>query len=305
MSVMAFPWEQMGVLLRKLSLAGTAGNVAAWALFLGIGACPCICWGVLARRRISCRTDLLLPVLSLTLFAGLWFMINPSYLEAYLFPAGMAEMGKCAFAAAIDSVLFSWLLLRFLRSCGDRRGKRLLWGLELCLGLYIALTAVAALCQGGAELAAGWEAIGSNANAAGPEWMSGGNPGRLGGRSVGLSRVVLVLQISGSYLPTALELAIGGAAIGFLRSCEQGSFQEKSLGQVRRLKRLSCRFLGVILGYHMCVNLLQLALARYLYSSHYTLVFPFRAAILMLGTVLLSEFWLEGKKLQEDNQMFI
>lgn len=316
MSYIAFPWEQIGILLRRLSLAGAVGNAAAWVLFTVIGVSPLILWGLLAGRRKSSRADLLLPLLSLTMFAGLWFLTNPSYLEAYIFSAGVEGMGKCVFALSIDSVLLSWLLLRFLGSCGRMERKKLLRSLEFLLGFYVALSAVTILFQGGAELLAEWKSMGVTTSGTDPEWMwsqsfdglgwmPDQNFGGMGRRSMGLSRCLLVLQTICRYLPELLELVLCGAAICFLHSCEQNSFNEKSLKQVQRLKNLSACFMGVILGANVCVNLLQLVLAGYIYSSHYTLVFPIRHIIVMLGVLILSRFWLEGKELKDDNKLFI
>lgn len=304
MRYLAFPWEQIGFLLRKLSLSGAAGNGVAWGLFVAIGGCPLLCLGLLVARKKGCRADLLLAVLSLTLFLGLWFLTNPSYLNAYLFPAGLEEIGRCAFALAIDSVLLCWLLLRFLGSSGRMGKKSLLRSLEMMLGIYAVLDSAAVLFQGGTELAAGWKGIGVSVSG-NMEWMLTPGIDIMEGRSVGLSRCFLVLQTICRYLPECLELVICAAVILFLRSCEQNSFQEDSLRQVKRLKKISACALGAVLGTNVCVNLLQLVFARYIYSSSYTLVFPIKQIILMLGVLMLSRFWLESKKLKDDNTLFI
>ena len=36
MDYMTVPWEQLGLLLRRLSLSGSAGNITAWILFFAI-----------------------------------------------------------------------------------------------------------------------------------------------------------------------------------------------------------------------------------------------------------------------------
>lgn len=321
MSYLAFPWEQFAILLRSLSLSGAAGNVAAWVLFAAAGGSPLAAWGLLVRRGKGSKVDLLLPVLSMTLSAGLWFLINPAYLGAHLrFPMEMEEMGKAVFALAIDSVLLTWLILRFLKSCERMERKRLLRGLELLLGFYIALSAAAVLLKGGGELAAELKAVGGNLSAAGDGllpgggsewlppaggWLPGAGDGIVGARSVWLSRFVLALQAVSCYLPGLLKLVLCGAVIGFLHSCEQDSFHERSVKAAERLKRWSAYFLGAILGANICVNLLQLLLAGYIYGSRYLLVFPLEEILVMLGVTMLSRFWLEGKELKDDNALFI
>lgn len=309
MSYLSFPWEQIGTMLRRLSLAGAAGNAAAWGLFAALGGSPLLLWGWLAVQKKSGRADLLLPVLSLTLFAGLWFLVNPSYIEACLFPAGAERMGKCVFGAAIDSVLLTWLLLRFLGSYRKMERRRLLRSLELLLGFYVALAGAAILLQGRQELLTAWETVGVNASAEGRAWTAALEMNRLlggaGGRNMGLSRCFLVLQTICSYLPGLLELALCAAAVPFLHSCEQQGFHGESLRHIERLRNLSACFLGVTLCVNMAVNLLQLLFAGYLYNSSYVLAFPLKNIIFMLGILLLSRFWLEGKRLKEDNELFI
>ena len=63
MEYITFPWEQIGLGLRRLSLSGSAGNIAAWILFLAAGALPLFTMAFLRYRRKSCRADYLLPLL--------------------------------------------------------------------------------------------------------------------------------------------------------------------------------------------------------------------------------------------------
>ena len=70
MHYITFPWEQTGWLLRKLSLSGSAGNAAAWVLFLAAGALPLTAAFFLRKRRRAVRADLLLIPLSAALYAG-------------------------------------------------------------------------------------------------------------------------------------------------------------------------------------------------------------------------------------------
>ena len=114
MDYMTFPWEQLGLLLRRLSLSGSFGNAAAWILFLAIGALPLLAAAVLLRRRRACGADFLLAALSAALFIGLWFFVNPSYIDRHLSPMPAGGIAKFALASVIDSLLLTWFLLRFL-----------------------------------------------------------------------------------------------------------------------------------------------------------------------------------------------
>ena len=78
MKYITFPWEQLGALLRGLSLSGFAGNITAWILFLIIGALPLVICAVLAARHRLRQADILLPVLTIVLYVALWFFTNPT-----------------------------------------------------------------------------------------------------------------------------------------------------------------------------------------------------------------------------------
>ena len=114
MEYITFPWEQIGLGLRRLSLSGSAGNIAAWILFLAAGALPLFTMAFLRYRRKSCRADYLLPLLSVSLFAGLWFFINPSYMDRYLSPMPTGGIAKYSLAAVIYSLFLTWILLRLV-----------------------------------------------------------------------------------------------------------------------------------------------------------------------------------------------
>ncbi len=124
MEYMTFPWEQLGRALRRLSLSGSAGNVVAWILFLAIGSLPLIGAAVLLGRHRFHKADLLLPVLAAAVFAGLWFYVNPSYIDRYLSLVPAGGLSKYALASVIDSLLLTWGLLRFLLYMEDGHSRK-------------------------------------------------------------------------------------------------------------------------------------------------------------------------------------
>ena len=86
MSYVTFPWEPLGQALRRLSLSGAAGNIAAWAVFAVLGCLPlAVLLFLFCRHRLQ-KADILLALLSAALFIGLWFFINPAYMDLYLSP---------------------------------------------------------------------------------------------------------------------------------------------------------------------------------------------------------------------------
>lgn len=292
MEYMTFPWEQIGSLLRALSLSGGPGNAVAWLLFLALGLCPAAGLGALLYGQRAVRADWLLALLSALLLAGMWFFVNPTYLEKYLFAAGMGERGKYAFALTIDSAALTWVLLRFLRGYERRERRRLFQELQAVLGLYVLLMATGTFLGGVEEFIRKYAAIKSGNTPIDPERLS-------------FSAVFLFLQIFCSLLPELLEIALWVVVLALLHGGERDGFSADSLKKVELLKKLSARFLAVILFGNLSVNLLQLSLGRWIYSSQFSIVFPLREAVVMLGVLILSRFYLESRRLKEDNDLFI
>lgn len=306
MKYLSFPWEQLGNMLRGLSLSGGAGNVTAWILYIFFCLSPILLLLWLIVKGKGRKADLLLPLLSVTLFVGLWFLINPSYLEAKIFPTGLGEMGKYAFALTIDSILLTWLLLRFLTEYGKMERKELLSSLQMLLGIYIVLMVVALFVQGVNSFVSEWAALRAGNSVTGEEWMVAGFAAEAAsGRNLTVSCAFLILQILCSNLPELLELMLCGAVMLLLHSCREDGFSEKSLKCVERIKSLSAHFLAAVLLSNMGINLLQLLLAKWIYSSNYSIVFPLKEVLVLLGILMLSRFYLESRQLKQDNELFI
>ena len=86
MKYATFPWEQLGWLLRRLSLKGGIGDGAAWILLIAAGGLPLAVMLCLRVRRRARKADFLLVGASAALYAGLWFFANPSYIDRYIYP---------------------------------------------------------------------------------------------------------------------------------------------------------------------------------------------------------------------------
>ncbi len=76
-TTMAFPFEQIGLILRRLSLSGTAGNIAAVLIYATFCLTPVFILFLRRKKRGFFTEDLLLALLSAVLFVVLYYMINP------------------------------------------------------------------------------------------------------------------------------------------------------------------------------------------------------------------------------------
>lgn len=304
MDYMTFPWEQLGLLLRRLSLSGSFGNAAAWILFLATGALPLLAAAVLLRRRRACGADFLLAALSAALFVGLWFFVNPSYIDRYLSPMPAGGIAKFALASVIDSLLLTWFLLRFLLRMekghrnqdhsreGQHSAEKVLSGLRILLGLYALVLAIGLIVQGGAEFRAALTAL---------EESNSGSATFL----LEISTLFLALQAVMGLLPSAAKIALLLMMSVFLHHYAADPFGPAACRAMERLRIASGRLLAVVLVANVGFNVLQLAFSRFLLSVNHQILFPLSEIIVILGIRTLSTLYLESKRLKEDNDMFI
>ena len=292
MEYITFPWEQIGLGLRRLSLSGSAGNIAAWILFLAAGALPLFTMAFLRYRRKSCRADYLLPLLSVSLFAGLWFFINPSYMDRYLSPMPTGGIAKYSLAAVIYSLFLTWILLRLVFLYEKAGQGRLLAGLRILLGLYGLVLGIGLFVQSSVEFREALRAL---------QESNTGSDSHL----VRISTLFLAIRIVIGILPTASQIALLFMMVLFLRRYEKEPFGPEASLAMKRLKAASGRLLTVALLANAGFNVLQLLCSRFLLTSFHKIPFPLSEILVMLGIRTLSFLYLESRRLKEDNDMFI
>ena len=288
MEYITFPWEQIGLGLRRLSLSGSAGNIAAWILFLAAGALPLFTMAFLRYRRKSCRADYLLPLLSVSLFAGLWFFINPSYMDRYLSPMPTGGIAKYSLAAVIYSLFLTWILLRLVFLYEKAGQGRLLAGLRILLGLYGLVLGIGLFVQSSVEFREALRAL---------QESNTGSDSHL----VRISTLFLAIQIVIGILPTASQIALLFMMVLFLRRYEKEPFGPEASLAMKRLKAASGRLLTVALLANAGFNVLQLLCSRFLLTSFHRIPFPLSEILVMLGIRTLSFLYLESRRLKEDN----
>ncbi len=290
-SLTAFPFAQIGLGLRWLSLSGAVGNGLAIGIYVLLGLIPLIALGVLWRRGRLRRADALLAVLSALLFWVLYLMVNPGLLTAWLNLAAGGIVGRAVLGGAVYGVLAGWLVLRALEMARGAGAGRLLWGLGWLLGLLAAAFVAAAFAGGAAGAQA---AVVSLRN---------GNLGSEG--TLGPSYVFLILGQGVAALPYALDAMVALRARGLVLELERDRYSQAAVAAAEGLSRLCARALAVTVGANLTFQLLQLACARWLRSLNTQVSFPLLSMAFVLGALLLSRLIREGKQLKDDNDLFV
>lgn len=278
----AAPVNALGQALRGLSLSGTGGNAAAWAITLVVSLLPLIPF-LLLRRKRKAGEDWVLVLLIPQLFALIYYAVNPTLIDSLAAPfLPVGQLGVMAATAV------TWLVLAFLRALAEAPGER------LAAAVGVLLTGCAFLLAFGAGFsrAAAWRAAADSVQA--------GNTGNVA-VTLAMLAVLEVLRAA-PYLLGAAALLWGG------RLVEAGGREPFSQDTAQLCDRtaLACRMAAeaaVILA--LTVNLLQLAFFSLLVKVDFQVELNLLPLALAGAMFLLSRWMRQGLALREDNDSII
>lgn len=270
--------------LRELSLSGSAGNAAAWALVLLASALPLVPAILLLLRRRR-WTDALLLLLPPTIFAALYFGVNPTLAG----PVGqflpVAALGCAA------SVLLAWVVLGLLRNLAAAPADKL----ARALGLLLVLCALLLTLTAAVSLFMDWRTAAQairEGNTAAPAqaektvWAQG---------FLALLRLLPYLLGSGALLLGAgLAVKLGADPFG-----------DDAATLCDRTARLCGMAAAAMVLLELGVNLLQLLLFPLLRSTSFHLQLELSPLAATAALYLLCRYFRQGLALRRDNESII
>lgn len=278
----AAPVNALGQALRGLSLSGTGGNAAAWAITLVVSLLPLIPFLLLRRKRKAVE-DWVLLLLIPQIFALLYYAVNPTLIDSMAAP--FLPVGQLG---VILATAVTWLVLAFLRALAEAPGQRLSAAVgALLTGCALLLTFGVGFAQAGA-----WRAAADDVQA--------GNTGDV--RFTLIMLAVLGVLRAAPYLLGAAALLWGG------RLVEAGGREPFSQDTAQLCDRtaLACRMAAeaaVVLS--LTVNLLQLAFFSLLVKTDFRVELSLLPLALAGAMFLLSRWMRQGLALREDNDSII
>jgi hypothetical protein len=288
-SAMAFPFEQLGLGLRTLSLSGTAGNIAAIVLYAALCLLPLAYMLRRGLRKRLCAEDALLVVLSTLLFAVLYLMITPGDIET-LFGAGMTA-GKIVLGGTVYSVLCGYVVLRTLRLFFSSGTQKLQHFLSILMRVLTVIFVYAIFFACFGELL---ESV---------KDLQAGNQGNE--QALGASYFFLILQFIVSAAPYAMDIWVAFAAGRLISEMQTDTFSEAAVNAAERLSRYCKTALIVTVLSQLCFNLLQLVFTGSLRVLSSELQLPVVSVVFVLAVLLLSRYLSESKRLKDENDMFV
>ena len=278
----AAPVNALGQALRGLSLSGTGGNIAAWAITLVVSLLPLLPF-LLLRRKRKAMEDWVLLLLIPQLFALIYYAVNPTLIDSLAAP--FLPVGQLG---VILATAVTWLVLAFLRAMAEAPGERL----AAAVGVLLTGCAFLLAFGAGANQAAAWGAAVDSVRA--------GNTGDIAFTAFMLA--VLGVLRAAPYLLGAAALLWGGRLV---EAAGRDPFSQDT-AQLCDRTALACRMAAqaaVILA--LIVNLLQLATFSLLVKVDFQVELNLLPLALAGAMFLLSRWIRQGLALREDNDSII
>lgn len=287
-SVIAFPFEQIGWVLRWLSLSGNVGNVFAWILYTAFCLIPMAVFLWLWKRQTdwheSGHENWLLPLLSVVLFAVMYWMINPGTLGELYSTAG----GKAVLGCVVYAVLAAYLVLCVIRAVRRADTEQLQKYMQLMLSILGLVFAVI---------------------------IAGVCPARYYGESralheantyvSALNECFLLIRFLAYTFPFAMDSFLVDTARKVLKIQGEKPYSEEAALAADRLARQCVRYLSVTVLLNLGVNLLQLLFIKQLNFVNFTLEIPLFSIGLALAALLFARYVRQTKALKDENELYI
>jgi len=290
-TLITFPFEQIGILLRMLSLSGSTGNSAAIVIYIFICLIPVLVLFLLRKKRSLYPEDALLAVFSAVLFAVIYFMINPGLLGEFFGIPMDYSAGKALLGATAYSVIIGYILIRILRlffSANTISLHRYLMILLYIVNIFIVLLVFAGqfgnLLDSFEQLRAG----------------NTGNEYRLG-----ISYVFLVLKYIADAMPNLLIVPVVASGQKLLYELSADRYSEQAVSCAEKLSHICGLGLVITVLSNIGYNILQLLFINKISVANSTVRIPVFSIVFLLAALLLAQYTKENKKLKEDNDMII
>ena len=290
-ATIAFPFEQIGVGLRVMSLSGWLGNAVALIAYCTVSLLPVAALLILRKKRRLCAEDGLLVLLSAVLFVVLHIMINPGIINTWAGGLTAQYVGKAILGSTVYSVLCGYFLLRVLRLFSDGGTEKLVRYMStmlLLLGM-IFVYLIFGTCFGGLL----------NSIAA----LRAGNVGNE--HLLGTSYVFLALQFMVDALPNVFNVLVVFAGLRLLGEMQRDRYSVETMvaaGQIARLCKMA--LITTVLA-NIGFNLLQLMYAESLRVINSLVLIPVFSLAFVLAALLLARLVTENKQLKDDNDLFV
>ncbi len=296
----SFPFQQIGTILRNLSLSGNTGNFFSILLFLIFCSSPLIYYLVRKAKGHLIKADCLLYWISFSFLAGMYLYINPGYLcqitgqdtlsASYLFTVG----------ATIWSIIICYILFRILHRIENRETSDLLFTIRHIITALILFTIIIEI--GGQNILSIIADI---------QTTSAGNTNMFPTEDI-FSDSALVTTYGWIFLkhilsciPSILLLRVLFKSRNIVRTLQTDAYDETAIQQLNKIG-ISCRTIVIVIAVLAVLqNIIQLIFAQYILTADYIVPIPIYTLLFVFIILLLSKKFSEHRDEKLDNDLFI
>lgn len=297
-----FPLVPIGLLLRKMSLAGSFGNAIAFGLYLLISLAPII-WRFIRRRKQEFQgEEFLLIGLSGFLFWGLYAIINQQVVFQPLGKHGIDFSGFAINLTAL-SILTAYLALRLIR----RIKTEDIAGLFSLAKAFLALLAgFVAFSLSGPMLAnaiSKWQVVSGNA---GGLDFSSHIPGLyMYDPKIQLTEFMIGSQFLAQAISAAFTIYLCWLGFGLLEEVAIDLYGETVgpiLDQLSKYSRIALIF---TVAYQTIMNFSLILLSNQIYTYDFYFNLPLTTVAVVVISLIVTHYLKQMRQLKLDNEMII
>ena len=286
-SLVTFPFRQIGLGLRELSLSGAVGNVIAIVLYIALCLSPAVYLLAKKQRRWE---DALLPVLSFVMFPVMYLMVNPQLQASWLGQVYSMAGGELL-CLILWSVIIGYGFMKLLHKCLHTTRLQLLEYLKWLVAVYCAVLIFAVFGTGLDSLLTQMEAIRiANSGYA---------------RGLGLTFAFLVIQYLVDALPNLLLCGVLLDALMLVHALKEEEYTEELVLAAERLGLRCGRVLILVVLSNVIFNLAQLLVIRHLRNVTTIVRMPLGMMLLVVALLAAARFIRAHKELKDENESFI
>ncbi|MBE5960676.1 MAG: hypothetical protein E7256_04720 [Lachnospiraceae bacterium] len=292
-TILAFPFEPLGRLLRFLSLSGRFGNAIALTLYAAICLLPIWLFVCISKKRKRKIEDGMLFALSALLFLTLERMINPGndiFFLSSLF-SHSPVVAKSILGGTTWSILIGYLLLRMLRLSFESDNEKLNRYLFVLLDVLNAAFIWAIFGSGFQSLLSSFASL--RANNIGTE------------DTLFISYLFLVLRFAIDVLPYAFSILTVFLAQDMLKQIHADSYSEASVLAAKKLSHWCKKTLIAVIISNIGFNIIQILFASKIRNVNSTLSIPLISLIFVLCLLLFARIMAQSREIKHDNDLFI
>jgi len=289
--IICFPFEQIGMGLRWMSLQGGLQNAIAIVIYIVLCLSPLLVFFLPIKKKAVKKEDSLMVVLSLVLFYVIYMMINPGLIPM----PGAWNMGtlmaKTLFCGTIYSIIVTYFVLRVVRLFFDSEIKKLYKYMVALLWIAAMLFTISIF------------GIGLNGAITQIEFNKAANIGTESGLET--TYVFTVIQFIVNSIPAIVSIFVIFSGIMLVTEFSADPYSEESIKVSNNLSMVCKIGLTITVCSNAAFNLLQLFFMGTLRNINSFIQVPLFSVVFVLGALIFSKMIMENKTLKDDNDSII